>query len=417
MKILIVHPELPPAGGPEAICTEKLIRAVASSGAEVYVVTAPGSNIISAVSLYHVSDRGWVDEFLIEKCSRILHGYPESGWGWARSAALAVREVVKSQNIDVVYTRSMPFVVNLAVLFANLPRQCLWVAHFSDPWPTEGFFGDNGRSRRLMWHRRVINNVDAVTFPCARIAAFCKDKQWPASKRSILPTIIVPHLLPMLPTDSSTDPTRQSKKVFLHCGSFYGGRQPDNLLKAWARMVARHPELRHKVELRHIGPISKHFKQVASSEAVEDCAIQVGPCDYQQSLRAMSRASALVLIESVDMDVSIYLPSKFTDYLWACKPIVAISPRNGTIADILGSAYSLRADPWNLDEIETALFKAVESSENAEDKNHCLLASTRQLFRPEKVAQDFISAMEELQKQRDSGGSQLRAGQCPSNVI
>jgi glycosyl transferase family 4 len=398
MKILIVHPDLPPAGGPEAICTDKIIRALASSGAEVFVVTGPGSNFISGVSLHQVSAPGLIDEFLIEKCSRILHGYPESGWEWARSAALAVRELVKSQSIDLVYTRSMPFVANLAALFANLPNRCLWVAHFSDPWPTEGFFGRNGRIRRLMWHRRVINNVNAVTFPCARIATFCKDNQWPASKRNIVPTIIVPHLLPMLATNSSTDLTRKSKKVFLHCGSFYGGRQPDNLLRAWARLMARHPELRHKLELRHIGPISEHFKRVASSEAVEDCAIQVGPCSYQQSLQAMSLASALVLVESVDMAVSIYLPSKFTDYLWACKPIIAISPRSGTIADILGSAYSLRADPWSVDEIETALVRAVESLDNLEDKNHRLLASTRQLFLPEKVTRDFIRGMEELKK-------------------
>jgi len=200
----------------------------------------------------------------------------------------------------------------------------------------------------------------------------------------------------MLATNTTRDLKRQSKEVFLHCGSFYGGRQPDNLLMAWARLMARYPELRCRLELRHIGPYSDRFTQVASREAVEDCAIQLGPCSYQQSLEAMSLASALVLIESVDMVVSIYLPSKFTDYLWASKPIIAITPRSGTISDILGSAYSLRANPWSVDEIEATLVRAVESLDKFEDKNHCLLAKTRQLFLPEKVARDFIRRMEEL---------------------
>jgi hypothetical protein len=57
---------------------------------------------------------------------------------------------------------------------------------------------------------------------------------------------------------------------------------------------------------------------------------------YIESLREMRDASALLIIDA-PFEQNVFFPSKLVDYLWARRPILALTPP-GTTANIVGDA-------------------------------------------------------------------------------
>jgi hypothetical protein len=63
----------------------------------------------------------------------------------------------------------------------------------------------------------------------------------------------------------------------------------------------------------------------------------------------------LVLIDSPLIKTSLFFPSKLSDYVAASKPILAFSPKDGTVADLLGDDYPFLAAPWDVRGMQNVL--------------------------------------------------------------
>ena len=111
MRLLVVHPRLGAQNNSESICTEKIISALHSVGAEVVVVSGDEVKPANGIQ-YHtvIGSRLNKSESLAEKLHRLFHLYPESGWGWAAQAAEKISWLAQAEQIDVVYSRGMPFI-------------------------------------------------------------------------------------------------------------------------------------------------------------------------------------------------------------------------------------------------------------------------------------------------------------------
>src|SRR5258708_34082556 len=109
MRILVVHRSLGVLNNAEAICSEKLINALHSVGAEVVVMSGNGFIAKSGIPCYVVGDHLPKREPLREKLTRLFHVYPESGWNWAKLAANKISTLVNWDRIDAVYSIAKPF--------------------------------------------------------------------------------------------------------------------------------------------------------------------------------------------------------------------------------------------------------------------------------------------------------------------
>jgi glycosyltransferase involved in cell wall biosynthesis len=364
MRILFVHQDPSPTGGPEAICTLKLIRALVDAGVEIAVVSRlkPHEALRALKVDCHPVDR-LGPEGLLEKMSRMANLYPEGGWAWAAAASRKIEELCSKGNISAICSRAMPFISHVAAWRAKKQIAAVpWVAHFSDPWPPDGYSeGRKYSNLRLRWHRRVVKLADVVTFPCERVARFCEERQWGLPSKGPKPqSLILPHIAGDYAGIPKSDFGPAGEMIFMHCGGFTEKRRPDEFLNAWAAFVGCHPEKRQQLKFRHVGGLSQRLTNLAAEKGVADTIEQTGPCSYEESLHRMAEASALVLVDSYKIQTSVYFPSKLSDYIGAGKPVLAMTPLDGTVADLLGKDYPLRADPWNEQMMTEVLDRAFE---------------------------------------------------------
>jgi glycosyltransferase involved in cell wall biosynthesis len=88
---------------------------------------------------------------------------------------------------------------------------------------------------------------------------------------------------------------------------------------------------------------------------LEGNTLVTGPLSYIETLRKFSISDVLIVLEAAYTE-GIYLPSKFVDYVQAGRPILAVSPVNGTLKDIIDAhGGGIAADCTSVSEIKSSL--------------------------------------------------------------
>jgi hypothetical protein len=80
--------------------------------------------------------------------------------------------------------------------------------------------------------------------------------------------------------------------------------------------------------------------------------------EYEESLQEMRSADGLLIIDA-PFEQSVFFPSKLVDYLWARRPILALTPP-GTSANIVMAAGGLVASPENPETIASGLADMIQ---------------------------------------------------------
>ena len=398
MRILVVAKNLPPTSDPESLCTAKLIDAIRGAGDIVDVVTGTATPIVQA-DRFHIVAESEHESFL-ESAGRRVAGYPETGWGWAGKASRRISSLCNSQDFDCIYSRGMPFISHVAVWRSKAWKTVPWAAHFSDPWPQTDFWADP-RGSRLRWHRRIVPGMSGLTFPSQRVEAVCRDQESGVAGLDHQKVLILPHVGRAMSLAAAPEMPRRHPIRLLHCGSLHGPRRPDVLIQAMAELAIERADGQLGLELHQVGPVSEVLTEMADAAGLGHHIFQHGPCDYETSLQRMADADVLLLVENIDAKVGVYLPSKFVDYIWAGKPIVALTPSVGTVADYLGPSYPLRADPWEVGQVKRILEMLVRNPESVKSAL-CRVTDLRHEFAPELIAGRLKCFLEELCQQRRS---------------
>jgi glycosyltransferase involved in cell wall biosynthesis len=398
MHIIIVHQNPSITGGPEAICTRKLINALADENFKISIVSRNDVKCDFSnenIQCFSVGKgRLASQESLFEKFSRNLQFYPESGWFWALAAAKKIDELCRADKIDLLHTRAMPFISHISGWKSECVGRIPWLAHFSDPWPDTDSFGEKKSNLRMRWHRKILPKCSAVSYPCQRVAEYCKKNQWGKLDDQHFPReIILPHIAGEISGNPASAQQGKSQFIFLHCGSFTERRRPDEFIAAWAEFVKAQPENRRHLIFRHVGPFDSRLEKFANEYGVSDTIEQLGPCDYPRSLQFMAEASVLVLIDSPLIKTSLFFPSKLSDYVAANKPILAFSPKDGTVADLLGEDYPFLAAPWDVQSMQNVLKDSLVDLLRGEWRGEKSTIKLKQECNPRGVARKIIELL------------------------
>ena len=352
MRVLCISPFSAPLANAESFCGGKTALALQREGVEqlVYCVDYTGS-----AKFKPDSSAIWAP---LAPCTRPIppHAGRSKLWSgplalryltpeWSRWIAGVVEDARarhQEQPFDVVFSRGLPNVAHLAGYWAARQLGLPWVANFNDPWDLEGahLLPQHRDQRPTTWRHRVqdrwlrtvMRTADLVTFPCARL----RDYHLRLVSREG-PTAVVPHIGVVVPPDPAT---QEEGFRLVHAGNLGAGESTRRnstagLLRAVRAFLERRPEARERFRLVLVGGEDPATTRLAAELGLGGVLQSTGRVNYFESTRWMAAASACLLVEG-EMPEGIYLASKFPDYVTAGKPVIALSPEIGTIADLRG---------------------------------------------------------------------------------
>ncbi len=401
-----------PPTSPEAIVNAKLVRALQRRGWHVDVVARDNR----ATSAYPPSDRSAWNT--VERATTfapcISRGVEPRGARWPTRAAFALRRIASNltwalsayriglararrASPDLLLSRSVPASAHLAAAFIAPRTRAPWVANWNDPEPWHMAPPPYGRGPRAslgrLWRLMltlICRRVTWATFPSERLRRYmCGYLPGGLASRSS----VIPHV----GSDTTRSAAGPDPAVFsiLHAGTLDAVRSPDVFLRGVGIFLARRPA-RGRTSICFMGQGGELVEEAAGRYGLRDVVHARGSLTYAASVAAMQEATILLMIEAPVED-GIFLPSKLLDYAGVERPILAVSPREGAVADALREyGGGVAADNQQAESVADALCELFDAWRAGDLTGRFVSAELSYAYRASAIVDAYTSLAAQL---------------------
>lgn len=261
---------------------------------------------------------------------------PDARMGWRRYAVNEGIRIIAQEKIDAIYSSSPPYTCSLIARDLKRKTGLPWIAGFRDPWT--GFLTTPDRwavpaAIDRSMERSVFTEADAVDVAWTGIAAdaLAKYPQLDRAKFHHLPNGFDSNDFPEVRGDERTD----NRFTVTYTGSMYGLRTPKEFLQGVELLVNEGKVDPARIRLRFIGRFGDEVHEMFRNSAVRESIDVAGYMPHAESIRQLFFADALLLVVDVTSDSEEIVPGKVYEYIGTGKPVIAVAPERGAIADLI----------------------------------------------------------------------------------
>lgn len=361
-KILMFAPSILPPTNPEAIVNANLVAAGLDAGWQVDIIAQELANwypinedasdfnaVSKTINRIKVSQNQIVNFYSrLSSKKRLWSIHPLFGNSWIAPAITLGRALAEERQYDFIISRALPDYAHLPALNLTSVFGIPWIANWNDPAPLHiapppyGFgpslypvgFPVIKNLRRvclIKYYKALSDKAVWHTFPCERLRNYMVNMLGSSilHKSTIIPHIMVKDM-PMWRRQTTTS----SKEFTLcHAGSLRSPRSPETFLRGVRKFIDTVRPKKPFV-VKFIGETFENINGIAGELGLHPYVRSLAALPYRATLQLLADEAVLVIIEA-RMKEGIYLPSKFVDYVSVRRPILAVSPAVGTIADFL----------------------------------------------------------------------------------
>jgi hypothetical protein len=284
---------------------------------------------------------------------KLCLGY-SSQWSWSFPAFVHALRLLKTGQIDLVYSTGGAWSAHLAGFWLKKITGVTWIAEIHDPLVIrsdpndQGFAIPKNRDARFRQYleKQLAKYADHVWWFTEGALHYAKVRNPNLnSQGNAHGFMVLPGAEP--PGGLSTDKRYQySERLNLyHFGSLAKDRSLSTILNALHPLIQRYPEARDLIRVHAYGaPLDHLTLEAIQAYRFEDVLIAHGRLEKdsingksgrERVVEKMQEADILILLHGNDEWCAEYIPSKFYEYLWARRPIWAITHRNPQLDQML----------------------------------------------------------------------------------
>jgi len=264
---------------------------------------------------------------------RLLFGFT-SQWSWSLPTALVGVWRVHRKQVDLVYSTGGAWSAHLAGWWIKRLTGVRWIAEIHDPMIEPGkteHFSRDERARAWL-ERKICADADSVWWftEGAYQTALARNPQMGERGFAVLAGAEPPHI-------KGEHHYRETIELG-HFGSLTTGRSLVPFLRALAEFIREEPRARSSIRIHVYGSsVDESSSQALRQLQLEDMVIahgrlerdaKTGQSGREQVMRHMQECDALLLMHGADPYCAEYIPSKFYEYLWARRPVFALTHLN-----------------------------------------------------------------------------------------
>jgi glycosyltransferase involved in cell wall biosynthesis len=352
-KVLLIAYHFPPLGGGGVFRTVKFAKYLPQFGYRPYVLTVKNSmydtkdltlkgELPSAAEVH----RTLSFEHRVLRAPRLLKinlkwfYMPDENIGWLPFGIFTGVNLVKKENIDVIYATSPKWTSLLIGFFLKKYTKKPLVIDFRDPW-IDNFSIRYPTKYHECFERKletiITTQADYITVAFDSIKnALIKNHPSLKSKIATITNGFDPDDFKNLNMHKKT-----GKFSIVHVGSIYGMLTAKPFLIALKELVEEKTEFRKKLEAVFIGNYGKETPLLVRKYGLEENVKFVEYVPHRKSLEFMLNSQALLLLITIEGSKGDgIIPGKLFEYLASRKPILAIASENGSAAKIIKLANS-----------------------------------------------------------------------------
>lgn len=268
--------------------------------------------------------------------------FPDRHKSFALLAAKRASELMSEKPFDAVLTSSPPPSVHLAGM--DLRREIPWIADFRDPWQAlADHYGPTliHRVRNSGVHKRILKSADAVVAVTPELRRHFESDCGGASVTVIRNGYDEADFAGL----ESQVSTSQTLHILLP-GTFSRFSDPRPLLRGIAAYRQR-PNAR-PLKVTHVGAsIGINLKRQVARAGLTDVFEDRGYVSHSAAIQAMVSADLLMLSYTDSRVTDVSVPGRIYEMLRALRPIIAVTPSSGSLANLLAPLSGCELLPPN----------------------------------------------------------------------
>ena len=280
---------------------------------------------------------------------------PDARIGWKFTANAKALEIIEKHHIDAVYSSSPPYTCSIIARYVKRQTGLPWVAGFRDPWT--GFISSPKRwaipkiiDERMEYS--VFNEADFVECAWQGIIKDALSKYPLLNKDKF---IHVPNGF-----DSADFPEIKSHKnerfTLTYTGSLYGRRNPSSLFAGIEKLLSDGKINKNDFFLKFIGRFGAEVLEMFEKASFKDSIEIITYIPHEKSIEELFGSDSLLLIVDESKESKEIVPGKVYEYIGSKKPVLAIGPTDGAVAELIIETKSGRIAHQNEVEIISDIF-------------------------------------------------------------
>lgn len=288
---------------------------------------------------------------------------PDARILWVPSAVVKARNIIKSDDIDIVYITGPPHSVHLIGFLLKKLIKIPVIIDFRDAWTSSPSLKPAYGLRRVIEKRMeqsVLDSADKI---------ICTTKPIADGLQSVHPNVEMSKFKIITngfdPADyESMTYEKNEKFTICHTGVLRNKKTPDYFIKAVAELVNEHPELKNKMQVFFVGNFPMDSQHLIKELFLDEVIYATGYLSHPECICYQLESNVLLLLLFEEEDGKSVYPGKMFEYIAARSPILAAVPE-GLSADFIRSEeVGIVVHPRDIDKMKNVIYQFYLQHEN-----------------------------------------------------
>ncbi|MBK9283254.1 MAG: glycosyltransferase family 4 protein [Sphingobacteriaceae bacterium] len=280
---------------------------------------------------------------LAEKISVYIRGnyfIPDARKFWIKPSIQFLSDYLNKNKIDYIISSGPPHSMHLIALgikekFPNIK----WLADFRDPWTNIDFYEKLMLSKRAdrLHHEmelKVLMNADCVLSIGQAMSEEFKEMYLKAGGKNKDKFKVI--------TNGFDEEVSEELKVIpdakftmAHIGTLVKDRNPEILWRVLKELISENIEFEKKFELKLVGKVDISVMEDLEKFGLKKYLNKIDYLPHDQVILEQKKSAVLLLLVNNTKNAKGILTGKFFEYMASGRPVLAIGPVNGDLAEII----------------------------------------------------------------------------------
>ena len=369
MKVLIITYYWPPAGGsgvqrwlkfvkylrdfdiepvvytvddPEYALIDDTLENEIPEGIEIHkhAILEPNSILSKLKSKQQETSAGFLDSqpsFIEKKIRYIRANYfiPDSRKYWVKPSVKYLSNYLQNNDIDLIISTGPPHSLHLIGLELQKRNSVKWIADFRDPWTDIDYFHQLPLTKASLekhksLEKKVLQSADTVLV----VGKTMKENYKKFTENIHVLTNGYDSVL----TENNIE--LDSKFSITHLGLMNADRNPIVFWKVLSEMVQINQDFASDLQVKLIGKSATEVHSSIKEFELENFVQFIGYLPHQKVMDHQRSSQVLLLVANNVPSAKGIITGKIFEYLQAKRPILAIAPEDGDLAEIIENTKS-----------------------------------------------------------------------------
>lgn len=314
---------------------------------------------------------------------------PDARKFWIQSSVKMLKKYLSENTIDAIITTGPPHSVHLIGL--ALKKQCnvKWIADFRDPWTDIDYFHqlpltEKSKRKHQELEQEVLKTADEVL-----VVGKTMKTNYEKFSNNI-------HVI----TNGYDTENTPEEKVALddtfsitHIGLMNADRNPKILWKVLAEIALENKEFANDLQLKLIGKVAKEVEVELDKYQLKNIE-RIGYIPHKEVKKYQRTSQLLLLAVNKVPSAKMIITGKIFEYLQAKRPILAIGPTDGDLAEILHKTNS--GQVVDFDDKKTLKSVIITLYKGYKNQNLVVKSSNIQQFHRKNLSEQLANYIKNL---------------------